>query len=551
MIPIENIKKIILSCIDIHKPKDAKELQRICKAFNIDNGRFKEALSQVRQEGKFMVDPAGYLVTVVAPPVVAPPKIEVVKQSETITKIHPILDFKNDKVYTTVWLPKVEENEIKEIPYLITNLKEKIPIDSLSKNLKLRFFPYRVESIENRWSPDSIIDFLNNGSNVKPKEVFDEIKVLLKKHISLDEGYYDFIALWIIGTYFHPLFESYPYLFIIGTKRSGKTKLLQLISLLAFNGILTGSITEASTFRPTQYFRNTLCIDEIERISGKEMANYRDLLKMGYKKGLIIRRQGDKKRDITYEFNVYCPKVLANIQGFEEILEDRGFPIVIERCVDPKIINTFISIEDFEIKKVRDDLYLLLMSDIGYQMSNVTNDNMSQKNDISDISDGKNNISNLIKGRWLELSHPILIIAKLIGKDISEKMIDFIDKILRQKEQIDIVESRDNKFLYCLIDFIQSKNSQTFFEISDLRNHFLSIEGDEYWITNHWIGKALRRLNVIIEEGRSAKRRSVRLDFDKIELKAKTYGLDVDKIKSESKENEDIQKTLEDAHDND
>jgi hypothetical protein len=47
------------------------------------------------------------------------------------------------------------------------------------------------------------------------------------------------------------------------------------------------------------------------------------------------------------------------------------------------------------------------MSDIGYQMSNVTNDNMSQKNDICDISDGKNNTSNLLKGRWLELSNPI------------------------------------------------------------------------------------------------------------------------------------------------
>jgi len=473
------------------------------------------------------------------------PRIEVVKQSETITKIHPLLDFKNDKVYTTVWLPKVEENEIKEIPYLITNLRERIPIDSLPKNLKLKFFPYRVESIENRWSPDSIIDFLNNGSNVKPQVIYEEIKALLKKHISLDEGYYDVVALWIIGTYFHPLFEAYPYLFIIATKRSGKTKLLQLISLLAFNGILTGSITEASTFRPTEYYRNTLCIDEIERISSKEMANLRDLLKMGYKKGLIIRRQREKKRNITDEFNVYCPKVLANIQGFEEILEDRGFSIVMERCVDPKIINTFIRIEDPEIKKVRDDLYLLLMSDIGCKVSSVTSVTSVNNNDTYDTYDTMGNESNLIKGRWLELSQPILTIAKVFDKELYQKMIIFINKLLKQKETIDIVESRDNKFLYCLLDYIQGKISQTFFEISDLRNHLLSTEGDEYWITNDWIGKALRRLNLIIEDSRSAKRRSVRLDFDKIESKAKAYGLDVDKIKSESKENEDVQKTFE------
>ena len=474
------------------------------------------------------------------------PSIEVIKQSETMIKIHPILDFKDDKVYTTVWMPEVQEQEIKEIPYLITSDRQRIPINSLPRNLKLRFIPFKVESIENRWSNESIIDFLNNGTDVKPKEVFEEIKALLKKHIFLEEDYYDFIALWIIGTYFHPMFESYPYLFIIGTKRSGKTKLLQLISLLSFNGVLTGSITEASTFRPTQYLRNTLCIDEIERVSGKEMANYRDLLKMGYKKGLLIRRQGERKRDVTYEFNVYCPKVLANIQGFEEILEDRGFPIVIERCIDPKIINTFISIENPEIKKVRDDLYLLLMSNIVYQMSNVINVNMSQNSDISDISDGRYNTTQLIKGRWLELSYPILTIAKQVDKPILEKMLNFIDNLLKKKEAIDIVESRDNKFLYCLIDFIQDKNPNEFFEISELKNHLLAIEGDEYWITNHWIGKALRRLNVIIEEGRNAKKRSVKLDFEKIELKAKTYGLDVAEIKKRSIE--DKQKKVDDEY---
>jgi len=220
-----------------------------------------------------------------------------------------------------------------------------------------------------------------------------------------------------------------------------------------------------------------------------------------------------------------------------------------ERCIDPKIINTFIRTEDPEIKKIRDDLYSLLMSDNEVNLSCVTSVTSVTNNDTYDTCDSENNISNLIKGRWLELSQPILTIAKVIDKEVYQKLEIFINKLLKKKETTDIVESKDNKFLYCLLDYIQGKNEKKFFEIFELKKHLQSTEGDEYWITNDWIGKALRRLNFIVEDGRNAKKRSVRLDFEKIELKAKTYGLDVDKIKTESKENENIQKTLGDMND--
>jgi hypothetical protein len=80
----EEIEKLILRCIDVHRPKDGKELFKYCSALNVTYQEFRTCFSHLRQEGKFMVDPAGYLVTVVVPPVVAPPKIE--KKIEPISE---------------------------------------------------------------------------------------------------------------------------------------------------------------------------------------------------------------------------------------------------------------------------------------------------------------------------------------------------------------------------------------------------------------------------------------------------------------------------------
>ena len=453
-----------------------------------------------------------------------------------LLKIHPILDFKNNIVYLTIWFPIEEEGELKEKPFIITSKREKFSIEQLPKNIKLQFYPHLVRSIEDRWSLESVNEFLTTNTQIDIKLVFEKVKNLIKKHIELpEEGFYDFIALWIIGTYFYPLFEAYPYLFINAQKRSGKTKLLTLISLLASNGVLTGSITEASTFRPTERYRNTLCIDEIEQISSREYANLRDLLKFGYKKGLVIRRQGEKRKDITFEYDVYCPKALANIQGFEEILEDRGFVIIMERSTNSKIINTIVSREDPEIKETRNMLYNLLMSDIVYRMSSVTSVTSVTNSDSSDSSDSDTDI---IEGRWKELSLPILTLAKVTDNQLFTSMIGFISQQLKRKEIIDLVESRDMIFLTSLITFITHRKEEEFYPISEIRNHLIKIEGEEKWITNEWIGRALRRLNLRIEQRRTAKAREVKLNFKNIEEKATKYGLNIEKIHSEYEESE-------------
>ncbi len=100
------------------------------------------------------------------------------------------------------------------------------------------------------------IDMIHNFKKLKPVDK-DELLLrlinILKKYIEFDnEKYYTLCAIWVIGTYFYKRFNAYPYLFLNAVKRSGKTKLLTLLTLLSYNAILTSNISTSSIFRLRQ-----------------------------------------------------------------------------------------------------------------------------------------------------------------------------------------------------------------------------------------------------------------------------------------------------------
>ena len=166
---------------------------------------------------------------------------------------------------------------------------------------------------------------------------YDKIVEILREYVDMREDYYTIVALWIIGTYFHKQFSTYPYLFFNAMKGSGKTRILNLISNLAWNGKHLISLSEAVLFRTAS--ESTFCIDEFERIGGKDKQALRELLNAGYKKGMGVERS----RKITYQnqkfggekykiekYELYCPIAMANIWGMEEVLADRCIILTLE-----------------------------------------------------------------------------------------------------------------------------------------------------------------------------------------------------------------------------
>jgi len=112
------------------------------------------------------------------------------------------------------------------------------------------------------------------------KPILNNIIKILKKYMDLKPENYLLIGVWILGTHFHQNFRSYPYLFFNAMKGSGKSRLLNLVTILSKDGMVLNSLTEAVLFRT----KGTLGIDEFESIGKKGNESLRELLNSAYKK---------------------------------------------------------------------------------------------------------------------------------------------------------------------------------------------------------------------------------------------------------------------------
>lgn len=366
------------------------------------------------------------------------------------------------------------------------------------------------------------------------RQNYDLIINVLKDYCDLKEEYYSLIALWIIGTYFHKEFKSYPYIYINAMRGSGKTRLLELISVLSKNGELLASLKEAVLFRTAH--ESTFCIDEFERISSKEKSELRELLNSAYKKGLKVKRmkkQGETQ--VIEEFEVYCPIAIANIWGMEEVLGDRCITLILEKSSVDRITK---KIEDFE------DCANILHIKSNFQCSLcsvVTLKNINQAwNQYINNKYGDESINNTIhiyhittlttlkldslfnkidekniSGRNLELFFPLFIIANIVGEEVLENILNTASGMVEDKKTEEHAESKD----VMLIDFVSQQINIDFIPIRNITKDFKEFlkedDEDSKYTNTKWVGRALRRLNLIMKKRRVSQGVEVILNIEK------------------------------------
>lgn len=360
---------------------------------------------------------------------------------------------------------------------------------------------------------------------------------ILPKYCDLEESYYPVIALWIMGTYCHDSFKTYPYLFLNATKGSGKSRLLRLISVLSKNGELLGSLTESGLFRGSK--GNTLCIDEFEQIRSDEKSALRELLNSAYKKGLIIKRyrkSKDEKTGEKYEveaFDVYTSIAMANITGMESVLADRCITLVLEKSSNNKITRL---IEDFEsdsgiiqIKKLLGSIDVMLNKLISNSnISKDWNDHVlgvfreHAKN--TELTAFFHSIDETeVEGRNLELLLPLYFIAYLIDdeKGAINTILRISKKIIQERNDDDVVENNDKVLLKFLTEKVSSDlGYSNFISIIKITSQYKEYLGeDNTWINSVYIGRVLKRLKLIKSKKRESQGIKVLLDYEKLKAK--------------------------------
>ncbi len=411
---------------------------------------------------------------------------------------------------------------------MLRDLKDDRPLGSdASKLTDAQFEQLKTGNID--------FDAENEEGNWLLYDAYMNIVELLKTYCDLKEDYYPLIALWIIGTYFHKHFYSFPYLFLNAMRGSGKTRTLKLITSLSYKGEVQASLTEAVLFRTN----GTLGLDEFESIGRNGNENLRELLNASYKKGTKVKRMrqkntGEGMRQVVEEFDVYRPIVMANIWGMEEVLGDRCISLVLERS-NNKSITQLVELYEIDEKFVKTkeilkkcslcgvvaplEVYLGWNNYINTKYNNYTSAYTTTYTKYTNIYNKLDNIN--IDGRNLEITMPLVLLASYINEEVLDNTLNIISKYIKEKTEDQFTESKD----ISLIDFVSQENPENSWErVNEITQKFREFtqENDD-WVNSRWMGRALRRLNLIKEKRRLAGGVQVILDIEKAQEKISQF----------------------------
>ena len=108
-------------------------------------------------------------------------------------------------------------------------------------------------------------------------EVLDGLDGFVARHVHFEsEAQRTAVVLWVAVTYVADAFDVAPYLHIKSPeKQSGKTLLLEVLELTAWDALMTSNISPAALFRLMDSRRPTLLFDEIDSVFPSRKGNQR------------------------------------------------------------------------------------------------------------------------------------------------------------------------------------------------------------------------------------------------------------------------------------
>ncbi|MBI3046850.1 MAG: DUF3631 domain-containing protein [Acidobacteria bacterium] len=165
-------------------------------------------------------------------------------------------------------------------------------------------------------------------------DLLDDTETYIRRYVVLDEHQAVAVTLWAAHTHAIAHADCTPYLAVrSATKRTGKTRTLEVLEPIVREPWLTGRTTAAALARKVDRFHPTLLLDESDAAFGGEpeyTEALRGLLNSGYRKSgratVCIAGGAD-----FADFSTFCPKAIAGIGRLPDTVADRSIPIVLRR----------------------------------------------------------------------------------------------------------------------------------------------------------------------------------------------------------------------------
>jgi len=224
------------------------------------------------------------------------------------------------------------------------------------------------------------------------------------------------LTLWVMLTYTYSMWGAVPYLSIGGSLSSGKSRLLEVLGLLACSPIHSSNLTAPSLFRTLHSQGGTVLFDEAERLNDRtpDAGEVRSILLAGYRRGgqaTRLEKIGDGFQPMSFE--VYGPKAIAGISSMPAALASRCIRIMMFRAgKDSPVPRRRVDPAASIWARLRDDLHCMALT-YGTQ--------------LTAMADWQPR-SGQLNGRNLELWLPILAMATLVEKAGMDGLVEEVQR---------------------------------------------------------------------------------------------------------------------------
>ena len=176
------------------------------------------------------------------------------------------------------------------------------------------------------------------GAQRELAQLLDDIRAFLKRYLVLRDCHYDILTVWTVHTFCLDAFDFTPYINIwSATKESGKTLLLQVLSLLVCKAWLTGHTTVGALIRKIDTQQPTLLLDETDLTFAGDK-DYKQkltgILNAGHARSGIYTMCVPKGNEYTTkDFDVFGAKGYAGIgdDTLPNTVISRSIPIAMKR----------------------------------------------------------------------------------------------------------------------------------------------------------------------------------------------------------------------------
>jgi hypothetical protein len=166
-------------------------------------------------------------------------------------------------------------------------------------------------------------------------DLLTEVEQTVRRYVIVSSPQAAVISAWVLHTYVWEHAQHTPYLAVTSPeKRSGKTRLMEVLKLLVRRPLFASDITCAALFALIDTDKPTVFLDELDTVfhGDKEIAvAIKRLLNVGYEVGSKYYRRRERSAREVEIYEVFGPRCLAAIGKLPDTIADRCLPIRLRR----------------------------------------------------------------------------------------------------------------------------------------------------------------------------------------------------------------------------